>query len=139
MLIQFEERFQLPIEEIFRYFSSPKEWPKLYGLPGEIKEHENGWYSIPLQNFPFPLVARNIVCKPNEYVKWEFKGFWKGEGEIKFISDQNEVIVKGYEQISIRWLMFLSPFLEKLFLEKQFKFIWELGWKRLRKRHAFSV
>lgn len=135
MLIEFKESFELPIEEIFKCFSSPKEWPSLYGLTGKVREYGNGWYSIPLQYFPFPLIARNIICKPNEFVKWEFKGFWKGEGEIKLIKNQNEVMLQGYEKISIRWLFCLSPIVEKLFLEKQFIYIWELGWKRLRKRH----
>jgi hypothetical protein len=134
MLIQFKESFQLPVEEIFEYFSAPKHWPSLYGLTGRVREHGNGWYSIPLQNFPFPLIARNVVCLPNEFVKWEFRGFWKGEGEIRLKENQTEVMLEGYETISVRWLFFLSPIVEKLFLERQFTYIWQLGWKRLRKK-----
>ncbi|MEW6128286.1 MAG: hypothetical protein AB1757_14700 [Acidobacteriota bacterium] len=134
MRIQFKEKFHLTGEEIFQYFTTPKAWTLLYGLPGNVKEYGNGWYAIPLKNFPFPLVARNLICIPNEYVKWEFKGFWKGEGEIRFFDNQDGVTVEGYEKISVRWLFCLSPFFEKRFLERQFIHIWELGWQRLRKK-----
>jgi len=136
MLIQLKESFKLPKEEIFSYFSSPKEWTSLYGSAGKVEDYGDGWYAIPLKDFPFPMIAKNIECVPNENVKWEFKGFWKGGGEINLIEFENEVFLEGYEKVSVRWLYFLSPIVEKLFLKKRFNHIWELGWRRLWKRQA---
>jgi hypothetical protein len=45
-------------------------------------------------------------------------------------------VVEGYEEISVRYLFFLSPLIERLFLERSFRSIWEIGWRRLRKREA---
>jgi hypothetical protein len=46
------------------------------------------------------------------------------------------VVVEGYEEIAVRWLFFLSPLIEHLFLQRRFEAIWDIGWRRLRKRVA---
>lgn len=133
MIIQFKEQFSLPIDEIFSYFQTPADWIRLYGKAGEVKNLEKGWYAIPLKSFPFPLVAKNTFVDPAKRVHWKFRGFWKGEGDLTFEESDDQTTIEGYEKISVRWLFFLSPIVEKLYLERQFRSIWELGWRRLRK------
>lgn len=130
--IHFREQFALPIEEVFSYFRTPADWTRLYGLAGEVKDLGGGWFAVPLKSFPFPLVAKNTEVEPPRQVRWTFRGFWRGEGEVTFEESDGVVTVEGYEIISIRWLFFLSVIAERLFLEKQFRGIWELGWRRLR-------
>lgn len=133
MIIQFKQQFTLPIEEIFSYFRTPADWTRLFGIAGEVKNLGDGWFAIPLKSFPLPLVAKNTIVEPDKRVHWKFSGFWRGEGEVIFEESNDHVTIEGYENISVRWLFFLSPIVEKLFLERQFQGIWELGWRRLRK------
>ncbi|MDX1583830.1 MAG: hypothetical protein R3338_09550, partial [Thermoanaerobaculia bacterium] len=122
----------LPVSKVFSYFETPRDWARLYGFAGTIEDRGNGWVAVPLKSFPFPLVARNTEVEANRLVRWTFRGFWRGEGEVRFTGDENHVTVEGFERISIRWLGFFSPAIERPFLEKRFRFIWELGWRRLR-------
>ncbi len=136
VIIQFKHEFFLPVEEVYSYFQTPADWVRLYGLAGKVKDLGDGWYAIPLNKFPFPLVAKNTVQRTNELARWVFRGFWRGGGEIRFTERPESVIVEGYEEIAVRWLFFLSPLIERLFLESSFKSIWEIGWHRLRKRES---
>lgn len=138
MIIRFRKPYRLPVEEVFSYFRTPADWSRLYGLASDVRDLGDGWFAVPLHRFPFPLVARNTVSIPNEKVHWVFRGFWQGEGEVRFSVDGDTVTLDGYERISVRWLFFLSPLIEKLFLEKPFRAIWELGWRRLAKAEASS-
>ena len=38
MIIQFNEQFALPIDEVFSYFRTPADWVRLYGKAGEVKD-----------------------------------------------------------------------------------------------------
>lgn len=133
MHIDFSERFALPVGEVFAYFASPADWGRLYGFVG-VRELGEGWFAVGLKGFPFPLVAKTTELRPDELVRWTFRGFWRGEGEVRFTAEAGGVRVDGYETISLRWLPLLSPVVERLFLEKRFRAIWQLGWRRLRKR-----
>jgi hypothetical protein len=133
MRIDFSERFALPVEEIFSYFISPADWGRLYGFVG-ARDLGSGWFAIGIKGFPFPLVAKTTALEPNRLVRWTFRGFWRGEGEVRFIPSQNSVLVEGYEEISVRYLSLLSPLVERLLLDSRFRAIWHLGWHRLRKR-----
>lgn len=139
MIIRFKHEFSLPVEEVYSYFQTPADWVRLYGLAGEVKDLGEGWYAVPLRKFPFPLVAKNTVQRPNELVRWIFRGFWRGRGEVRFAKRPEGVIVEGYEEIAVRWLFFISPLIEYLFLERGFRSIWEIGWHRLRKRESEKV
>ena len=134
MIIEFNERFRLPVSEVYSYFKTPADWTRLYGLAGDPKDLGDGWFAIALKGFPFPLVAMNTVQKPNEMVRWVFRGFWRGEGEVRFVDTPEGVLVEGFERISVKYLFFLSPLFERLFLERSFRAIWGIGWHRLRKR-----
>jgi len=136
MIIRFNEQFKLPASEVYSYFETPADWTRLYGLAGNSKDLGDGWYQIALKNFPFPLVAKNTAQEPNQMVQWVFRGFWRGEGEVRFVDTPDGVKVEGYERISVRYLFFLSPLFERLFMERSFRAIWGIGWRRLRKREA---
>ena len=138
MLIKFQHEFSLPVEELYSYFQTPADWTRLYGLAGDVKDLGSGWYAVQLKRFPLPLVAKNTEQKVNEFVSWVFRGFWRGRGEVRFTQSPTGVVVEGYEEISVRYLFFLSPLIERLFLERSFRSIWEIGWGRLRKREAAS-
>jgi len=135
VLIQFEERLDLPVEDVYPFFKSPRDWPRLYGSFGDVEDRGDGWYAVPLKGFPFPLVARVTLDEPNRSVSWSFRGFWRGTGEVSFEPTEHGVIIRGYERISVRPAGFASPLLERHFLEKRFRRVWESGWRRLR-RHA---
>ncbi len=132
MRIEFSEFIPLPAPQVFSYFETPADWVRLYGLVGRVGDRGGGWYSVPLQRFPFPLVARTTEAVPCELVRWTFRGFWKGDGEVRIGARPSGVQVEGYETISVRWLPGFSWALEKLFMEREFRRIWALGWRRLR-------
>lgn len=134
MIVRFNEEFHLSIDEMYGYFRTPADWVRIFGFPGVVQELANGWYSIPLKSFPFPLVAKYTYENPPNNARWVFRGFWKGEGEIQLTPTDTGVLVQGFEKIAIRPLGLLSPVVERLFLEKGFRRIWEIGWHRLRKR-----
>ena len=126
------------MEEVYSYFQTPADWTRLFGFAGDVKDLDGGWFAVPLKRFPFPLVAKNTEQKVNEHVSWVFRGFWRGQGAVRFTESPTGVVVEGYEEISVRCLFFLSPLIERLFLEQSFHSIWEIGWHRLRKREAAS-
>ena len=133
MRITFRERFALPVGEVFSFFASPADWSRLYGFSG-VRNLGSGWYAVGIKGFPFPLVAKTTLVEPNKLVRWTFRGFWRGDGEVRFTTSAGSVLVEGYEEIAVRWLFFLSPVVERFFLESRFRAIWQLGWRRLRKR-----
>jgi len=122
MIIRFNEQFNLAAAEVYSYFHTPADW--------------SGWYAIALKHFPFPLVAKNTDQEANKVVRWVFRGFWRGRGEVRFVESSDGVTVEGFEEIAVRYLFFLSPLFERLFLELRFRAIWEIGWHRLRKLGA---
>jgi len=136
MIIKFRHEFRLPVAEVYSYCRTPADWTRLFGFAGEAKDLGDGWFSVPLKSFPFPLVAKNIEHDPEKIVRWVFEGFWRGRGEVRFEGDEHHVVVEGFEEIAVRWLFFLSPVVERLFLERGFHAVWEIGWRRLRKREA---
>lgn len=139
MLISFDERFDLPAEDVYAYFRSPTDWPRLYGSFGNVDDRGQGWYAVPLRGFPFPIVARVTRNEPNRYVAWTFRGFWRGEGQISFTPTERGVEVRGYERMSARPLLWLSPLVERLFLERRFRSVWASGWRRLRRQGGMST
>lgn len=132
MRIDFEESFRLPAGAVYPYFRTPADWVRLYGIAGAVEDRGGGWWAVPLRRFPFPLVAKVTEDRPAERVRWVFGGFWRGTGEVRFTPTPDGVLVKGFEEIAVRGLSGLSRFLEKAFLERRFRAIWERGWRRLR-------
>jgi len=136
MIVQFDEHFAVPVEEIYSYFKTQADWIRIFGFAGRVEDRGGGWFAIPLKSFPFPLVAKITANEPNALVSWRFRGFWRGEAEVRFSVVEGRTRVVGYERISVRWLFFLSPLVEKPFLEPRFRALWAAGWRRLRKRET---
>ena len=134
MRVTFEALFRVPVDEVFGYFRTPADWVRLYGMFGEVEDHGDGWIAVPLKGFPFPLVAKVTRTEENRLVRWVFRGFWRGEGEVRLGSSEGVTTVAGYEVISVRWLGPFSFLVERLVLETRFRGIWKHGWKRLRSR-----
>jgi hypothetical protein len=136
MLVEFEEEFELSADDVYPYFRSPRDWPRLYGSFGEVEDRGQGWFAVPLRRFPFPLVARITKDEPMRNVEWELGGFWRGEGRVSFVPTDRGVAIRGYERISAGPLPWLARLLERLFLEKRFRAVWASGWRRLRRQAA---
>lgn len=137
MKIAFRESIPLPPEAIYSYFRTPADWVRLYGAFGAVEDRGDGWFAVPIGGFPFPLVAKNVDVEPRSLVRWRFRGFWRGEGLVRFTARGQTTIVEGYERISLRWLPVLSPWVERYFLRRPFEAIWAQGWRRLRRQaHA---
>jgi len=133
VLLRFKEQIQLPAAVVYSYFRSPEDWVRLYGAFGEVRDEGDGWRAVHLRRFPWPLVAKITEDVPDCQVKWKFRGFWQGEGEITLEPTSDGVVVEGYEQIRPAGLRFLAPLAERLFVEQRFRAIWSLGFRRLRK------
>ena len=133
MLIRFSESFDLPGEDVYAYFKTPADWTRLFGSFGEVEDRGDGWSAVPLKGFPFPLVAKVVVDEPGERVRWIFRGFWRGTGEVRFVPRPGGVAVEGFEEVAVRPLLVISPLAEKLFLDRRFRAVWDRGWRRLRK------
>lgn len=131
--IQFDECIPLEAAQVYSYFATPAAWVRLYGFAGRVDDRGGGWYAVPLKRFPFPLVARITHSEPPRFVRWEFRGFWRGGGEVRLTDLAGGVRIDGHEEISVRWLPGISWLLERLFMEREFRRIWALGWRRLRK------
>lgn len=136
MLIQFDHEFDLPADEAYSYFRTPRDWPRLFGAFGPVEDRGQGWYAVPLRRFPFPLVARVTRDEPSSRVEWEFRGFWRGEGQVCFTPADHGVAIRGFERISVRPLGPLAPLVEGLLMRKRFEKVWEAGWRQLRREAA---
>lgn len=136
MPIEFDHEFDLPVETVYAYFRTPRDWPRLFGSFGEVQDRGEGWYAVPLRRFPFPLVARITRDEPLSSVNWVFRGFWRGEGQVSFAATSRGAAIRGFERISVRPLGWFAPVVEPLLLEKRFRKVWESGWRRLRREAA---
>ena len=134
MRVEFDEFFRLPVADVDRYFRTPADWTELYGLAASTEDRGDGWFAVGLARFPFPLVAKNTYREPNRCTRWVFRGFWRGRGEVHLTPEADGVRVRGFEEISIRWLFGLSRLVERGFMRREFERIWSVGWHRLRKR-----
>jgi hypothetical protein len=132
MHFEFDETVQLSPDVVYDYFKTPRDWVRLYGAFGEIKDRGDGWFAVPMRRSPFPLVARMTVTEPDTQAAWDFKGFWKGHGEVHLATIDGGTRVTGHETVTIPRLLGLGPLLEKR-IEPQFVAVWESGWKRLRR------
>lgn len=136
MYLDFKEEFDIPISEVYPYFETPSDWAKLYGVVKPSMILKDGWHSIPLKMFPFPLIAKNVLSEPEARVRWIFGGFWRGVGEVNFSKENGNTIIEGFEYIIPHGLWIFSSLFERYFMEKEFQRIWNLGWKRIRKSSA---
>ncbi|HXV91091.1 MAG TPA: SRPBCC family protein [Gemmatimonadales bacterium] len=137
MRIQFAEEFALPAREVYAYFHTPADWVRLFGFAGRVTDRGGGWFAVPFKRFPFPLVARVTVAEPHTRVRWVFRGFWRGDGEVRLTERAGGVRVEGYESITMRWLPGpVARLLERSFMDRELRRTWGVGWRRLRERAA---
>lgn len=139
MLIEFSEFIPLPAAQVYSYFQTPADWVRLYGSAGRVVDRGSGWYAVPLKGSPFPLVVKITDTEPPRLVRWQFRGFWRGRAEVRLADQPGGVQVDGYEEISARWLPGLSWLFERLFMEREFRRIWALGWRRLQKQDPLQA
>ena len=133
MYYEFNEEIPLPPDAIYTFMRTPVDWTRLYGSFGEVIDRGDGWYAVPLKHFPFPLVARIVENIPDHKVSWEFRGFWRGTGGVDLEPIAAGTIVTGYEDISIPRLAGLGPLIERRYLDRRFRAVWDSGWRRLRR------
>jgi hypothetical protein len=136
MRIDFEERIEAPVSVVYSFFRTPADWVRLYGSFGTVRDRGGGWFAVPLRRFPFPLVARITRDEPERLVHWELRGFFRGEGEVRFAPSGGGVLVSGFEQVTTAVLGRLAPGIERRLVEPRFRAIWAQGWRRLRREHA---
>ncbi|MCC7074011.1 MAG: hypothetical protein IT383_22070 [Deltaproteobacteria bacterium] len=137
MRIEFEERFALSPEHCYQYFKTPADWVRLYGAFGEVEDRGDGWQAVVLRGFPLPLVARVVEARPPACVRWEFGGPWRGSGTVELLREAPGVVIRGYEEIELRLVPRIAHrWLERAFMERRFRGIWKLGWRRLREEAA---
>ncbi len=138
MHLDFREEIPLPASEIYSYMRTPEDWTRLYGSFGEVQDRGDGWFAVPMRRSPFPLLTRITTDEPEQRVAWEFRGFWKGDGEINLSPSGDHTLVTGHETVAMPRLLGIGPLLERRVLEPSFKAIWESGWRRLRRMKAGS-
>jgi uncharacterized membrane protein len=134
MQLDFQESIDVPASVAYPFFRTPADWTRLYGSFGAVRQGRDGWWRVPLRRFPFPLVARITRDEPERLVHWELKGFFQGEGEVRFEPRPGGVVISGFERVSTPWLGPLSRVVERRILERRFRGIWSAGWRRLRKQ-----
>lgn len=133
MHLEFHEEIPLSASEIYSYLRTPADWTRLYGSFGEVEDRGDGWFAVPMRRSPFPLLTKITTDEPERRVAWEFRGFWKGSGEVTLTPSRGNTLVAGYETVAIPRMLGVGSFLEHRFLEPRFKAIWASGWRRLRR------
>jgi hypothetical protein len=81
-------------------------------------------------------MVKNVEQKPNEFVRWVFRGFRRGRGKLRFLQKPTRRLRLGVRGNCSSVAVLFSPPIERLFLERRFNVIWEIDWHRLRKREA---
>jgi hypothetical protein len=133
MRVEFSEEIPVSPAKVYSFLRTPREWPRLYGSFGEVEDRGHGWYAVPLQGSPFPLVARIVEDVPARRVVWELSGFWRGHGEVHLAPSPIGTLVTGQETVQIPHLLGIGPILERRVLQPRFQAIWNSGWRRLRR------
>jgi hypothetical protein len=132
MRLEFDVETRLPPAEVYDFFKTPADWPLLFPAFGEASRRDDGWFTVPIHRSPIPLVARNTVDEADRRVAWDLRGFWNGDGEVRFEATASGTRVTGHEEVNLPRLLGLGALLEK-WAKPRFAAVWEGGWRRLRK------
>ena len=130
MRIEFDETVPVSVAAAYSFFRSPRDWIRLYGAFGEVRDVGDGWFRVPLRRFPFPLVARITRDEPNRSVRWELRGFFRGQGQVSLESSADGVRITGFEEVTTP-LPRRAAWIERRLLEPRFRAIWASGFRRL--------
>ncbi|MDJ0496711.1 MAG: hypothetical protein QNJ89_02700 [Acidimicrobiia bacterium] len=131
MRLEFDVPTALSPEEVRDFFKTPSDWPRLFTAFRPATLRKDGWTTVPIRRSPIPLVAKITVDEPGR-VAWKLRGFWKGDGEVRFEAVADGTRVTGYEQIDLPRLLGLGRLIAR-WAEPRFALVWESGWRRLRK------
>jgi hypothetical protein len=132
MHLEFDETFSISPATAYDYFKSPHDWPRLFGAFGTITDRGNGWLAVPLRRSPFPLIARTTIDEPAVRVAWDLRGFWSGDGEVRFEALGDGTRITGHETVNLPRLLGLRVLVER-WAEPRFAAVWESGWRKLRR------
>ena len=137
MRLEFDVATRLTPDEIYDFFRTPAEWPRLFPAFGAVSVGDDGWFKVAMHRSPFPLVAKNTADEPGQRVAWDLRGFWKGDGEVRFEATAAGTRVTGHEEINLPRLLGVGALLER-WAEPRFAAAWEGGWRRLRRMEPSS-
>ena len=129
MRIDFDETVPVLPEVVFDHLRSPREWPRLYGAFGEVRDLGQGWYAVPLAGSTPDLEARVTHLELDRRVAWELRGALPGTGEVNLAPSRGGTRITGFEEIDIEDARDPST---KAKMTRSFEAIWQLGWDSLR-------
>lgn len=135
MHLDFDETFPITPAEAYRWCETPQNWPGLFGAFTKVTDRGDGWYAVWIRHTPLPLITKITVAIPHERVAWDFRGFWRGDGALRFAETPAGARITGHETITIPGPRLVAEPLERS-LEPGFAAVWESGWRRLRKGAA---
>lgn len=131
MRLEFDVVAALPPEAVHDFLKTPSDWPRLFTAFRPVTLRKDGWTTVPIRRSPIPLIAKITTDEPRR-VAWDLRGFWKGDGEVRFEDIGEGTRITGYEQIDLPHFLGLGRLIEKS-AEPRFGVVWESGWRRLRK------
>ncbi len=119
-------------DQVYAYFETPHDWPRLFTAFETASDRKNGWVRVPLRGSPFSLIAKVTSREPNTAVTWDLNGFWNGHGEIQLEALPRGTRITGYEKVSPPRLLGWGGLLQR-WAEPRFAAVWESGWRRIRR------
>jgi hypothetical protein len=131
--VEFDLLTDLSLEEVYAFFRTPHDWPRLFTAFGHNTPEKNRWVKVPIARSPFALRARISTAVPHETVTWDLRGFWRGRGEIRLEPIPGGTRITGYEKVSPPRLLGWGGILER-WAGPRFAAIWESGWRQIRRR-----
>ncbi len=132
MRLDFDLQTDLSPEDIYSYFRTPHDWPRLFTAFGPAEEDDDGWVRVRIRHSPFALSAKNITTEENQSATWDLRGFWKGRGEIHLTPIPNGTQITGFEKVSPPRLLGWGGLFER-WAAPSFAAVWESGWRQIRR------
>ena len=129
MRIDFNEEVPVPPAEVFDYLRSPTEWPRLYGVAGEVRDLGMGWVAVPLAGDYPDLEARLTALQLDRHAAWDLRGAFAGKGSVDLTPIDGGTRITGFEEIEAAGV---DDRADQERIGHAFEAIWQLGWDRLR-------
>jgi hypothetical protein len=126
MRLEFDVPTALPPEQVHDFFKTPLDWPRLFTAFRPAEARDDDWTTVPIRRLPLPLIARITTDEPDR-VAWDLRGFWQGDGEVRFHGSAEGTRVTGHEEIDVPHLLGIGRLIEK-WAEPRFALVWESGW-----------
>ena len=132
MRLEFDVVTDLTPAQVYDFFWTPHNWPRLFTAFDEATNYKDGWVRVPIRRSPFSLTAKVTKTKHNTHVAWKLHGFWEGRGEINLQDLQDGTRITGFEKVRPPRLLGWGGMLER-WAEPRFAEVWESGWRRIRR------